>query len=588
MLPSYVAGDGDKGSRRAWCGGEAGPAGRRGAMAVHAGRTQGEPLGRLGHDERGRASAASSSSYCPSSGRAVTIQRHWPKTRGGTPSRVTGGAAGAPVRERRGVHGLFLAGSVPEAGDDGAVYDTALVFDPHGRLVAWHRKAHLYRPGLEHTVFSPGQRLTTFDDPRSGGSGWWSGRRRLPQGGALAGAPRRPPGAGPLRGRNRGGRGVGPPAAGARGDQQPVVAPGEPGRHPRRLDAARREPDHRPDGHRGGHRHLGGAGPPQPRRARRAPHRPAPRPPYARGRPPCSRTNGVPTSTGSWSSGSKCRAEPPRAPTNPVGRVAAVSRRRPKRSRSTRDSSRRGHPALRGREDPRRGAARHPLRRHPGAQRVEPPALPLHRPHRRARRREAKRLIGAGARRFWDAKRAEDGYDKGSGTQEDSPKSRVGPRHAAVRRRLRGGAGARPRLLRRYRAHSASSDGASVYPACQNLLLAARALGYGGVLTGLHHMADADLRALLGIPDERGHHGHITLGRPLGHHGPVRRRPLPELVFGEQWGQAPAWAVDPDGVRHRRRPPRPVPRADGASGASQYSLGVAPHDVAHAEWGRLT
>ena len=29
-------------------------------------------------------------------------------------------------------------------------------------------------------------------------------------------------------------------------------------------------------------------------------------------------------------------------------------------------------------------------------------------------------------------------------------------------------------------------EGASVYPACQNLLLAARALGYGGVLTGWH------------------------------------------------------------------------------------------------------
>ena len=57
---------------------------------------------------------------------------------------------------------------MPEAGDDGAVYDTALVFDPHGHLVAWHRKAHLYRPGLEHTVFSPGQRLTTFDDPALG------------------------------------------------------------------------------------------------------------------------------------------------------------------------------------------------------------------------------------------------------------------------------------------------------------------------------------------------------------------------------------------------------------------------------------
>jgi predicted amidohydrolase len=78
------------------------------------------------------------------------------------------GARAARLSETARRHGLFLAGSVPEAGDDGAVYDTALVFDPHGRLVAWHRKAHLYRPGLEHTVFSPGQRLTTFDDPALG------------------------------------------------------------------------------------------------------------------------------------------------------------------------------------------------------------------------------------------------------------------------------------------------------------------------------------------------------------------------------------------------------------------------------------
>ncbi|HEY6473988.1 MAG TPA: carbon-nitrogen hydrolase family protein [Acidimicrobiales bacterium] len=78
------------------------------------------------------------------------------------------GARAARLAETARRHGLFLAGSVPEAGDDGAVYDTALVFDPHGRLVAWHRKAHLYRPALEHTVFSPGQRLTTFDDPALG------------------------------------------------------------------------------------------------------------------------------------------------------------------------------------------------------------------------------------------------------------------------------------------------------------------------------------------------------------------------------------------------------------------------------------
>ena len=66
-------------------------------------------------------------------------------------------------------HDLCLAaGSVPELGDDGHVYDTALVFNPQGELVAWHRKAHLYPPTLEHSVFTPGDRLTTFEDPTLG------------------------------------------------------------------------------------------------------------------------------------------------------------------------------------------------------------------------------------------------------------------------------------------------------------------------------------------------------------------------------------------------------------------------------------
>jgi predicted amidohydrolase len=66
-------------------------------------------------------------------------------------------------------HELFLAaGSVPELGDDGLIHDTAIVFSPRGELAAWHRKAHLYRPTREHLVFAPGDRLTTFEDPRLG------------------------------------------------------------------------------------------------------------------------------------------------------------------------------------------------------------------------------------------------------------------------------------------------------------------------------------------------------------------------------------------------------------------------------------
>ena len=103
--------------------------------------------------------------------------------------------------------------------------------------------------------------------------------------------------------------------------------------------------------------------------------------------------------------------------------------------------------------------------------------------------------------------------------------------------------------LVRYRPPS-TFEGASVYPAVQNLLLAARALGYGGVITGFHGGVVDELVELLEIPENTIIAATVTLGRPVGHHGPVRRRPLGELVFQESWGQVPDWAVDPPGTRH--------------------------------------
>jgi len=103
--------------------------------------------------------------------------------------------------------------------------------------------------------------------------------------------------------------------------------------------------------------------------------------------------------------------------------------------------------------------------------------------------------------------------------------------------------------LARYR-DATSFEGASVYPACQNLLLGARALGYGGVLTGWHYGAEPQLRELLAVPDNVFMAATITLGKPEGGHGPVRRRPMGELVFEEEWGQTPSWAVDPPEAEH--------------------------------------
>jgi hypothetical protein len=71
-------------------------------------------------------------------------------------------------------------------------------------------------------------------------------------------------------------------------------------------------------------------------------------------------------------------------------------------------------------------------------------------------------------------------------------------------------------------------------------------------------MVEGELRQLLDIPEQVGLAATITLGRPEGQHGPVRRRPLPELVYEESWGQAASFAVDPPGTRHTAAGPPPA------------------------------
>jgi nitroreductase len=96
-------------------------------------------------------------------------------------------------------------------------------------------------------------------------------------------------------------------------------------------------------------------------------------------------------------------------------------------------------------------------------------------------------------------------------------------------------------------------EGASVFPACQNLLLAARGLGYGGVITGFHGFVETELRELLNIPEGTLIAASITLGKPAGNHGPVRRVPMSELVYGDAWGESPEWAIDPPGTAFTSR-----------------------------------
>ena len=65
---------------------------------------------------------------------------------------------------------------------------------------------------------------------------------------------------------------------------------------------------------------------------------------------------------------------------------------------------------------------------------------------------------------------------------------------------------------------------------------------------------------VLQVPDDAMMAATVTIGKPVGGHGPVRRRPLDHFVFDGPWGSTPAWAVDPPDTRHTSAGP---PRASG-------------------------
>jgi nitroreductase len=70
---------------------------------------------------------------------------------------------------------------------------------------------------------------------------------------------------------------------------------------------------------------------------------------------------------------------------------------------------------------------------------------------------------------------------------------------------------------------------ASVYPAVQNLILAARCLGIGSALTTVYRIRQDEVRELLAIPEGYEVVALLPLGRPAGRFGVARRRP-PEAV----------------------------------------------------------
>lgn len=87
---------------------------------------------------------------------------------------------------------------------------------------------------------------------------------------------------------------------------------------------------------------------------------------------------------------------------------------------------------------------------------------------------------------------------------------------------------------------STITRGSSIYPAVQNILLAARALGLGSAITTLHKRYEKEIKDLLGIPDNVETAALLPIGfiQEGYKYGPTRRAPVSEVTYWEKWDES--------------------------------------------------
>jgi nitroreductase len=81
--------------------------------------------------------------------------------------------------------------------------------------------------------------------------------------------------------------------------------------------------------------------------------------------------------------------------------------------------------------------------------------------------------------------------------------------------------------------------GGSVYPFCHNMLLAARDLGLGGVLTTTLARQEPAVKELLGIPEGHAVAALVALGHPVEQLTKLRRAPVEELTSVDRFDGPP-------------------------------------------------
>ncbi|MDY7103378.1 MAG: nitroreductase family protein [Actinomycetota bacterium] len=135
---------------------------------------------------------------------------------------------------------------------------------------------------------------------------------------------------------------------------------------------------------------------------------------------------------------------------------------------------------------------------------------------------------------WWAKRRDELGWEPDQPLADDSPY-----RMAAL---LAAEMGSAPVIVLAWTVPGAAAAASSVLPGVQNLMLAARALGIGSVLTTLHPQVMERVHELLGVPADARFHGCIPLGYPRGRFGTTARRPSAATTSWDRWDAPPPWA----------------------------------------------
>jgi len=98
--------------------------------------------------------------------------------------------------------------------------------------------------------------------------------------------------------------------------------------------------------------------------------------------------------------------------------------------------------------------------------------------------------------------------------------------------------------LREANAPPGAGRGTSLFPACQNMILAAQALGVQSLFTTFFGLVERDVKAVLGVPARMFLEAAVFLGYGDEQLGPPRRRPLADVVHMNDW--ATSWPGPPE------------------------------------------